>query len=58
MSSTRELHTDGRFNRKPFRTAQQQDEAKKNAVRCKDGAWRTNAPVSYHPPRKDSVERR
>lgn len=57
MSSVRELHTDGRYNRKPYRTKFQQEEAKADAVRCKDGAWRSTKPVSYHPPRKDNTGR-
>jgi len=35
-------------NKKPYRTAAQKAEARKTAVRCEDGAWRSTAPVSYH----------
>lgn len=37
------------WNGKPFRTASQKREAKRTAERKKDGAWRTDAPVSWHP---------
>lgn len=35
-------------NRKPFRTQAQKELARKTAVKCADGTWRSNAPVSYH----------
>jgi hypothetical protein len=35
-------------NYKPFRTKEQKKLARETAVKCKDGAWRSNAPVSYH----------
>jgi len=35
-------------NMKPYRTKKQKAEAKATAVRGKDGAWRSSAPVSYH----------
>lgn len=54
MNSVRELHTDGRYNRKPYRTKAQKQAAKDAAVRCKDGAYRSIAPVSFHNPRKDN----
>lgn len=54
MNSVRELHTDGRYNRKPYRTKAQKQVAKDAAVRCKDGAYRSTAPVSFHNPRKDN----
>lgn len=36
-------------NRKPFRTARQKEEAQRTATKRSDGAWRSDAPVSYHP---------
>lgn len=36
-------------NRKPFRTAAQKARAREDAFRCKDGYWRSAAPVSWHP---------
>jgi hypothetical protein len=35
-------------NYKPYRTKAQKQIARQTAVKCKDGTWRTNAPVSYH----------
>lgn len=35
-------------NRKSYRTAAQKEMARKTAVLCDDGTWRSNAPVSYH----------
>lgn len=35
-------------NRKPFRTQEQKELARKTAKKGEDGAWRSNAPVSYH----------
>ena len=35
-------------NLKPYRTKAQKELARKTAVKCEDGAWRTDAPVSYH----------
>lgn len=35
-------------NYKPYRTKAQKAEARKTAVKCQDGAWRSKAPVSYH----------
>jgi hypothetical protein len=35
-------------NYKPYRTKAQKAEARKTAVRCQDGAWRSKADVSYH----------
>lgn len=35
-------------NYKPFRTKEQKAEARRTAVLCKDGTWRSSAPVSYH----------
>ena len=35
-------------NYKPFRTKAQKAEARKTAVLCKDGTYRSNTPVSYH----------
>lgn len=35
-------------NRKPYRTVAQKAEARRLAVKGKDGAWRSTAPVSYH----------
>ena len=35
-------------NRKPYRTVAQKELARKMAVKCADGTWRSTAPVSYH----------
>ena len=35
-------------NRKPYRTKARKRLAQESAVKCEDGAWRTDAPVSYH----------
>ncbi len=37
------------YNGKPYRTKEQKAEARKTAVKSKDGTYRSNAPVSYHP---------
>jgi hypothetical protein len=37
-------------NGKPYRTASQKAEARRTAVRCEDGAYRSSAPVSYNKP--------
>lgn len=40
-------------NAKPFRTKAQKAKARETAHLCDDGAYRSSAPVSYHPaPRK------
>ena len=39
----------GLYNGKPYRTAAQKKRAKETAWKHPDGAWRSNAPVSYHP---------
>jgi len=52
MKSTRELHTDGNFNKKPFRTKAQKQEAKAKATQWK-GAWYSSAPTSRHAPRAE-----
>lgn len=39
-------------NYKPYRTKAQKLEARKTAVKCKDGAWRSTAPKSYHSKKK------
>lgn len=36
------------WNRKPYRTKAQKHEAERRAVKCTDGAWRSDAPVSFH----------
>jgi hypothetical protein len=36
-------------NRKPFRTKVQKAMARESARKCDDGAYRSSAPVSYHP---------
>lgn len=36
------------LNRKPYRTAAQKAQARKDAVKCDDGAYRSTAPVSFH----------
>ena len=48
MTDLTRLGTMNMKNRKPYRTASQKAAARSNAVRCEDGAWRSNAPVSYH----------
>lgn len=35
-------------NRKPFRTKFQKKMARETAYKAKDGAWRSDADVSYH----------
>ena len=35
-------------NRKPYRTASQKAQARNTAENGKDGAYRSNAPVSFH----------
>lgn len=35
-------------NYKPYRTKEQKALARKTAVKCEDGTWRSTAPVSYH----------
>ena len=42
---TREVDTK---NYKPYRTKEQKLEARRLAVKCSDGAWRSTANVSYH----------
>lgn len=37
------------WNGKPFRTKHQKTVARNTAEKRADGAWRSNAPVSYHP---------
>ena len=37
------------WNRKPYRTKAQKAEARRTAVKCQDGTWRSKAPVSLHP---------
>lgn len=39
-------------NKKPYRTKAQKIEARRTAVKCEDGTWRTKAPVSYHKPQR------
>jgi hypothetical protein len=36
-------------NRKPYRTKAQKAAARNMAVKCPDGAFRSAAPVSFHP---------
>lgn len=36
-------------NRKPYRTKRQKVEARDKANKQKDGTYRSNAPVSFHP---------
>lgn len=36
-------------NKKPYRTKAQKALAREDARKCKDGAWRSRAPVSFHP---------
>jgi len=35
-------------NRKPYRNAAEKAEARRTAVLCNDGVYRSNAPVRYH----------
>lgn len=42
-------------NRKPYRTKAQKRIARENAYRAADGAWRTDAGVSFHPVPRGSV---
>ncbi|MER9697624.1 hypothetical protein [Mesorhizobium sp. M0146] len=35
-------------NLKPYRTERQKEVARQTAKKCDDGAYRSNAPVSYH----------
>ena len=35
-------------NYKPYRTKAQKQQARESAVKCKDGTYRSNAPVSFH----------
>ena len=50
--TVRELHTDGNYNRKPYRTKAQKKEAKATAIKV-NGTWVSSAPVSRHPIRND-----
>lgn len=43
------------WNGKPYRTKQQKTWARADAERCKDGAWRSSAPVSFHPMPRQSA---
>lgn len=43
-------------NYKPYRTKAQKEEARRTARKCEDGAWRSNAPVSYHSEREKQVK--
>ena len=36
-------------NKKPYRTKAQKAVAREKAYKSIDGAWRSSAPVSYHP---------
>lgn len=36
-------------NRKPYRPAVMKQRARETAVKCADGAYRSPAPVCYHP---------
>lgn len=45
------------WNGKPYRTAKQKREARETAERCRDGAFRSPAPVSWHPvPRNNGAQ--
>lgn len=48
----RELHTDGNYNRKPYRTAAQKKVARAMAEKI-DGRYVSKAPVSRHPVRAE-----
>lgn len=37
------------WNGKPYRTKAQKVEARKSAHRCADGAYRSAAPITFHP---------
>lgn len=44
------------WNGKPYRTKAQKAEARSDAEKCSDGAFRSNASVSWHPvPRQGSA---
>jgi hypothetical protein len=43
MTDTRDM-----ANYKPYRTKAQKKIARETARLCKDGTWRSDAPVSYH----------
>lgn len=36
------------LNRKPYRNEAQKKQARADAVKCDDGAYRSTAPVTYH----------
>lgn len=36
-------------NRKPYRSKALKAQARREAVKCDDGAWRTDTPVLWHP---------
>lgn len=51
IQGTRELHTDGAANRKPYRTKDMKRIARDKAI-IKDGTYVSNAPKLYHPVRE------
>ena len=42
-------------NYKPYRTKAQKKIARETARLCKDGTWRSDAPVSYHSRKETSM---
>lgn len=44
-------------NYKPYRTPEQKRLARETAVKCSDGAYRSNAPVSYHSVKQELKEK-
>jgi hypothetical protein len=43
------------WNGKPYRTRAQKIDARREARKCKDGAYRSAAPVSWHPVPRQSA---
>lgn len=50
MTDTRDM-----ANYKPYRTKAQKKIARESARLCKDGTWRSDAPVSYHKRRNQDM---
>ena len=44
-------------NRKPYRTKAQKELARKTAKKDAQGHWHSDAPVSYHPIKRDLMRR-
>jgi hypothetical protein len=43
-------------NYKPYRTKAQKEVARKTATKDVNGHWHSNAPVSFHPVKKDLLK--